>query len=139
MPIEDLIQREVQTLEPDATCIDAAKLMREEEIGSVVIEDDGVPLGIVTDRDLVARAMALGLDPEKTPVREVMSEEPIFLEGDRSIENATETMGEYGIRRLIIVDDEGMLEGLLSLDDLFQLLAEEVQLLARATTIVGIR
>ncbi len=136
MPIEDLIQREVETLGPEATCIEAATLMRDEEIGAIVVEEDGRPLGIITDRDLVARVVASGLDPQKTQIREAMSEEPIFLEEDRSIGNATRMMGEYGIRRLIVVDDDGELEGVVSLDDLLQMFADEFQALARATTIV---
>ncbi len=137
MPIADLIQREVHCLPPDATCQEAAKLMQSEDIGSVVIVADEQPVGIITDRDLVTRVLASGCAVDKTLIGDVMSCEPIFLEGDRSIERAIHTMEEYGIRRLIVVDDEGLLEGLISFDDLFQMLALQLRALAGATKIDG--
>ena len=64
MKVADLIQREVLSVRPDATCVEAARIMRDERVGSVVVVDNGQPLGIVTDRDLVIRSMASGGDPE---------------------------------------------------------------------------
>ena len=126
MPIEDLIQREVQTLPPDATCVDAAQLMAAQGIGTVVVVDDESPLGIVTDRDLVVRVIARGEKSETVTLREVMTDELIFLEGDRSIDTAIRTLRDQGIRRLVVADRQGRLEGLISIDDLLALLIAQL-------------
>lgn len=132
MSIESLLRRPVQTLPPDAPCREAAQLLRDERIGCVVVSEEERPLGIVTDRDLVVRVMASGLDPDKTPLRDVMSGEPVFLAGQRGIDQVVATMREQRIRRIPIVDAEGRLEGVVSLDDLLPLLAGQLGELAEA-------
>jgi CBS domain-containing protein len=134
MSVERLIRRPVRCLPPEASCQDAAKLMQSDEIGSIVVVADGRPAGIVTDRDLVTRVLATGKAPEETSIGSIMSRAPIFLEGDRNIQRAIETMKEFAIRRLIVVDEEGFLEGLVSLDDLLQILARDLQALAGSAT-----
>lgn len=131
MPIEDLIQRDPKTLGAQDTCEAAARAMRDQAIGCVVIEEDGRPIGIVTDRDLAIRVMATGDDPSKTPLESVMSGEPIFLKGRRSIEDAIQTMSEHRTRRLLLVDEKGRLEGVVSFDDLLPLLARQIVALAK--------
>jgi len=131
MALDQLIRRPVETLAPDSTCEEAARLMRDQEIGCVVVEDEGFPVGIVTDRDLVTRLLAEGVGPGKTPLSEVMSVDPIFLTEDRSVSKALETMANFSIRRLIVVDSDGALEGLVSLDDLLPLLASHFDALPR--------
>jgi CBS domain-containing protein len=132
MSIESLLRRPVQTLPPDTSCREAAKLLRDEGIGFVVVSEDERPLGIVTDRDLVVRVMASGLDPDKTPLRDVMSGEPVFLADERGIDQVVATMRQEHIRRIPIVDAEGRLEGVVSLDDLLPLLARQLGDLAEA-------
>jgi CBS domain-containing protein len=130
MDIDDLIRRPVHKLPPDATCQEAASLMRDENIGSVVVAEDGEPLGVVTDRDLVVRVIAAGESADKLCLRDVMSGEPIFLGDVRELDQVIATMREEGIRRMPIVDEEGQIEGLVSLDDLLLLLAEQLGSLA---------
>jgi CBS domain-containing protein len=132
MPIESLLRRPVCTLPPDATCQEAAQLLRDEGVGCVVVAQDQRPLGIVTDRDLVVRVMASGLDPEKTPLREAMSREPVFLAHRRSLGELVATMRQQRIRRVPVVNDEGRLEGVVTLDDLLPLLAGQLADLAEA-------
>jgi CBS domain-containing protein len=132
MPIERLIRRPVKTLPPDATCEEAAKLMRDENIGAVVVADEAKPLGVVTDRDLVVRVIAAGEPPEKVQLRDVMSGEPIFLGDKRSLDQAIAAMRDRAIRRLPIIDAEGQLEGLVSMDDLLVLLIDQLSGLAQA-------
>ena len=130
MPIQELLKREVQTLPPTASCAEAARLMRDERIGSVVVAEEERPLGILTDRDLVLRVMASGEDPEKVTVRDAMSTRPVFISGERGLRQAIETMHELAVRRLPVVDDDQKLVGLLSLDDMVVLLAEQLSSLA---------
>ena len=132
MSIESLLRRPVQTLPPDAPCREAAQLLRDEGVGCVVVSEDERPLGIVTDRDLVVRVMASGLDPDKTPLRDVMSGEPVFLADERGIDQVVATMRQERIRRIPIVDAEGRLEGVVTLDDLLPLLAQQLGELAEA-------
>jgi CBS domain-containing protein len=132
MSIESLLRRPVQTLPPDATCREAAQLLRDEGIGCVVVASEKRPLGIVTDRDLVVRVLASGRDPDKTALRDVMSGQPVFLAGERGIGQVVTTMREERVRRIPIVDAEGRLEGVVSLDDLLPLLAGQLADLAEA-------
>lgn len=132
MPIESLLRRPVQTLSPDTTCREAAQLLRDEGVGCVVVSEQERPLGIVTDRDLVVRVMASGRDPDKTQLRDVMSGEPVFLTDERSIGQVAATMRQERIRRIPVVDEDGRLEGVVSLDDLLPLLAGQLADLGEA-------
>jgi CBS domain-containing protein len=104
--------------------------MRDENIGAVVVAEEGVPLGIVTDRDLVVRVIAAGEEAHALTVGAVMSGEPIFLGDARNLDQVIATMRDQGIRRMPIVDDDGQLEGIISLDDLVVLLGEQISGLA---------
>jgi CBS domain-containing protein len=130
--IESLLRRPVCTLPPDAPCREAAQLLRDERVGCVVVSEDERPLGIVTDRDLTVRVMAAGLDPDKTPLREAMSGEPVFLASDRGLDQLIATMRHERVRRIPIVDAEGRLEGVVTLDDLLPLLAGQLGELGEA-------
>ncbi|HKK52709.1 MAG TPA: CBS domain-containing protein [Myxococcota bacterium] len=133
MSIESLLSRPVRMLPPDASCHEGAQVLRDEGVGCIVVaEDDGRPLGIVTDRDLVVRAMAAGRDPEKTELRAVMSGEPVFLAHERGIDQVIQTMQLQRVRRVPIVDAEGRLEGVVALDDLLPLLADQLSEMASA-------
>jgi CBS domain-containing protein len=131
MPIERLIKRPVQSLPPGASCAQAARLMRDTNVGSVVVTRDGQPLGMVTDRDLALRVIAEGQDAERLAIGEVMSSEPIYLSGARDIPQLLAAMRELGVRRIPIVDGEGRLSGVVALDDLLVLLAEQLGDLAQ--------
>jgi CBS domain-containing protein len=126
MTIAKLMRRPVQILSPDASCVEAASLMRDENIGSIIVAEDGRPLGVVTDRDLVTRVIATGGDPRRTSVRDVMSAEPLFVSGDRGLDQVLSAMRDFGVRRLPIVDENGRLCGLVSADDLLVLIADQL-------------
>lgn len=132
MGIEHLIQRGVETLPPDAPCVEAARLMREAAVGCVVVTEEGRPLGVVTDRDLVLRVMALGRDAAKEPLRDIMAGEPIFLGSERQVDEVLQTMAEQGVRRMPVVNEAGLLEGIITMDDLLLVLAGQMGRLADA-------
>ena len=91
----------------------AARQMRDLDIGALVIcGEDGRLLGIVTDRDIVVRAIAVGKDPKKTRISEVMSADPITVSADDDVEAAERIMRERQVRRLPVVED-GKLVGIL--------------------------
>jgi CBS domain-containing protein len=105
------------TLPSDASAEQAAQLMRDNDIGDVVVSDADNVLGIVTDRDLVVRVMAEGRDPQRTPLAEVYSEELVTAEPSTSISDAARLMRESAVRRLVVMDG-GRLAGVVSIGDL---------------------
>ena len=104
-------------LAPNASVSEAAGLMKTKNIGSVVILDEGWPVGILTDRDIVLRVVAVGLDPEATAVRQVMSKEPLMLDEHLDMPSALDALDKKGVRRALVVDEDMKLVGFFSLDD----------------------
>lgn len=128
MSVGRICSRIVQTVELDDTIVTAACRMRDEEVGTLVILDgEGRPQGIVTDRDLALRVCAEGRNPVRAEVREAMTAPVDAVTEDTSIDWALNRMAERKVRRLVVVDDDGVLVGLLSIDDVLELLAEEAQ------------
>ena len=114
--------REIMTANPDslpatASLLEAARKMRDKDIGSVVVTDNGSICGIVTDRDLSIRAIADGKDPKKTKLGEICSRSLKTLSPDDEAETAVKLMREQAIRRLPVVQD-GQAVGIVSLGDL---------------------
>jgi CBS domain-containing protein len=135
MPISEVCNREVVIVRAGDSVLEAARLMRQHHVGDVlVVEDRGgsrVPIGIVTDRDLVVEIMAAQLDPTAITVSDIMVSELVTVKESAGLFEAIEYMHAKGVRRLPVVDDSGGLVGILTLDDLLELLAEEMAALAR--------
>ncbi len=140
MTVGEICTRQVQSIGPDALLVDAAHRMREFHVGAlVVVEDrDGmlVPLGILTDRDIVVSVTAQG--PERIQsllVGDVVLPRLLTAQRTDSIFEALKQMRLHGVRRLPILDQDGSLFGILTLDDILAHLAEElgdaVKLIAR--------
>ncbi len=124
MPVKDLIQRKVVTIEPNDTVMLAAQRMKDKLVGSLVVLDGDKPVGIITDRDIAIRVVGAGKSPD-TPVEEVMTKDPITIRDDATFFELTKAFREAAVRRLIVVDKEGKLVGLISVDDVFELLTTE--------------
>jgi len=135
MPISEICNREVVVVQRDSTIAEAAKLMRQHHVGDVlVVEDRGgvrVRLGIVTDRDLVVEVMAPELDPVVITVGDIMVPELVTVKAHTGLFETIQYMRSKGVRRLPVVDDGGGLLGILTLDDLLELLAEELLALSK--------
>lgn len=124
--------RSVQTAAPDETVRQAARRMAQARVGSlVVVGPDQRPLGILTDRDLVLRCVADERNPDETQVGEVMTAPVDRVHESTPIETALSRMEGVDSRRLVVVDDEDRLAGLLALDDVLELLAEEAATIGR--------
>lgn len=133
MPIGEICTKKVITTLRGETAYDAARLMAEHNVGSVVVVDmDHKPVGMVTDRDLALKVVALGKDPKSVSIKEIMSQEAIFLSQDRGIFEATRLMREEAVRRIPIVDRDGKLVGIFTMDDLWMVLGEEMAQLSGA-------
>ena len=130
MPIQDLAREDVISASPDESVHELAKQMREETVGSIVITDDDEPVGIVTDRDLATRVLAEGEDPDDHTAEDVMTEDLCMAEPETGFYQAAEMMSENGVRRLPVCNDDDELVGIITADDLTELLADEQQQLA---------
>ena len=135
MPLSEICNREVIVVQRDDTGIEAAKLMRQHHVGDVVVvEDRGdvrVPVGIVTDRDLVVEIMAPELDQMVITAGDIMAPELATVKENIGLFEAIQYMRAKGVRRLPVVNLSGGLVGILTLDDLLELLAEELLALAK--------
>jgi CBS domain-containing protein len=112
--VGDIMTREPSSLRREATAAEAATLMKQEDCGSIPIVDGGRLVGIVTDRDIVIRAVAAGKDPKTLRIAEIMSADPITVSPDDSVDEASQIMAERQVRRLPVVQD-GRLVGLLAI------------------------
>jgi CBS domain-containing protein len=118
--------REVDVISPQESAQAAAARMHDRKVGTlVVIDEQRMPIGIVTDRDLTVRVLAEGRDGSQTTVAEVMSAAPATVSEQTPIEDALRLMRSGAFRRVPVDDEDGRLAGLLSLDDILDLLAEE--------------
>jgi CBS domain-containing protein len=115
MNIRDVMTTNPRTVSPQDTIQNAARIMRDEDTGAVPVVDNGRPVGIVTDRDIVVRAVADGqLD---RPVREIVSGEVVSARPDMTTKEAAQLMSDHQIRRLPVVENERLV-GIVSIGDL---------------------
>jgi CBS domain-containing protein len=115
--VEEIMTRDPRTVNAGDRVIDAARIMRDDDIGDVIVVENGNVEGIVTDRDIVVRDVAENRDPESTPVREVCTTGVEALEPGASVDDALRKMRDADIRRIPVVED-GRPVGIVSLGDL---------------------
>lgn len=116
--IQDIMTKQVHTVRTDETLLEVARIMRDRRIGDVlVVEDDGTLCGIVTDRDIVVRAVAASKPLDQTKAIEICSEDLVQVEPTASIEEIVRIMREHAIRRVPVVQDEKPI-GIVSIGDL---------------------
>ncbi|THE64320.1 CBS domain-containing protein [Salinadaptatus halalkaliphilus] len=130
MPIDNLARSDVVTATTDTSVQELATTMDDESVGSIVITDADEPIGIVTDRDLTLRVVGDGKRPDDITAEEVMSTDLCTIEADAGFYRATEFMSDHGVRRLPVTDDDSQLSGIITIDDLNELLADEHQQLS---------
>lgn len=134
MSLKTICNREVLIASKNDTIVEAAKLMRDYHTGDVVIveERNGLrfPVGIVTDRDIVIELIAKELDTNSVTLGDVMYREVTLAKEEDDVHETIKTMRQKGIRRLPVVNAEGALVGIITLDDLIDLIAEQLKDLA---------
>jgi CBS domain-containing protein len=118
-PLAVMMNRAIRTVGPDAPLAEAARLMREAQVGALFVVCEGAYLGVVSETDLVRKAMAQGLDPAQVPVRAVMSSPVITIESDCSAHDASDLMADKGIRHLAVTQD-GQVVGMISVRGLLR-------------------
>jgi CBS domain-containing protein len=117
MKVREAMTRDVKLVKPDQPISEAARLMAELDIGALPVEENDRLVGIITDRDIAVRAVALDRGPD-TKVSDVMSREVKYCFEDQTIDEVTQNMGELRIRRLPVLTRDKRLIGILSLGDL---------------------
>ena len=128
--LKDMMSRDVQVISPDMSIKEAAIKMRDGDFGMMPVGEDDRMIGTLSDRDIVIRAVADGLDAD-TKVRDVMSEGIAWAYEDDSVENAAKIMSEWQVRRLPVVDRDKRLVGIVALGD-FAVESSDIQPVAEA-------
>lgn len=130
MNVGEICNRKVVVCYRGTPLVEAARLMREHHVGSLVVVVDRlserVPVGIVTDRDIAVAVIAKGLDPKALSVGDVISEELLSVREQDGLADALRIMRGRGIRRLPVLTRSGALAGIVTLDDVLELLAEQL-------------
>lgn len=130
MSIGEYCNREVIIARRDESVLEAARLMRTHHVGAVVVveemNDKRYPVGVITDRDLVIEVMVNKLDPETVLIGEVVRENVVSVGESTSVFDAVQHMRARGVRRAPVTGRSGELVGIIAVDDLIALLAEEM-------------
>ena len=143
LTVGEVCSRSVTIAFRRTTLTGAAKLMRENHVGSLVVVDETgglhVVVGLLTDRDIVTAVVAAELDPVTLRVEDVMSIDLVTAREDDSLIDVMRTMRRKGVRRVPVVGGQGELIGLISLDDVLDVLSQELALLVAAIDSEGQR
>ncbi len=130
MPIGEICTRQVVIVKRKDSILEAARLMRRFHVGNVVVVDEAngrtVPVGILTDRDIVIEIIAKEVPLNSVFVEDVMSSDLMTLEEKRGIWDSIQCMRARGVRRIVVVNEGGSLVGIVSIDDLLELLSGEL-------------
>lgn len=120
MQVQELMTKSVKMIEPSTTLVEAAEIMRDEDTGALPVGTDRRPTGILTDRDIVVRALADYKDPAQVTAGEVMTPRLSTVYVDQDVREAAELMAKDQVRRLVVLDHNQDPVGVLSLGDLAQ-------------------
>jgi CBS domain-containing protein len=134
MSIANCACKDVVTLPEAASLSEAAKLMKQKNVGSIVVvknaENDLIPVGIITDRDIVTLSDAANVELNKVSVKDVVTKDLLVVKEDSNYHDAIQAMAEKGVRRAPVVDENGKLTGLISVDDLLVILIDKLSSLS---------
>lgn len=126
MSVADYCRRQTYTAERGLSAREAARRMQEVGVGSLIVVDGALPVGVVTDRDIALKVLCGRLDPDAVQVDELMEGPPVCVRENAPLGDAARTLRASALRRLPVVDDEGQLVGIITSDDLLALIAEEI-------------
>jgi CBS domain-containing protein len=116
--VRDIMVKDVVSIEPSASLADAARMMEDANVGMLPVVEDGKVLGVITDRDIVVRAVAREADPASTAVGDCLSINAIVAHPDWNSERALQTMAQAQVGRLPVLDDQDHLVGVVTLSSM---------------------
>jgi CBS domain-containing protein len=129
MKLKDICILDVACCTSEISILAAARMMRQQHTGDLIVIDDRdeerIPVGILTDRDIVIEVLGQGLDPAKATVADAMTTQLVVASGFEEVSLAIERMRAHGVRRVPVVDDDGCVMGIVTLDDMLKLHAEQ--------------
>lgn len=123
-------EKDLKTCTPDESVVKAAQKMREAHCGDVIVTSNEKVVGILTDRDLAIQCVAEGKAPETCKVKDYMTGDPVTLTTEDRGSEALEKMKSRGVSRVIVCDENGKPQGVVSADDLLGYISEELEKLA---------
>jgi CBS domain-containing protein len=123
--VAKVMSKSVMAVELNTNSKDCAKAMAKRGVSCAVITQKGSAIGIVTERDLVVKVLSEGIDPKNVLVRDIMSTPLITVPPEATLTDAAELMAQYRIRRLVVVEKEGALVGIVTTGDIARSLAEK--------------
>jgi CBS domain-containing protein len=118
MKIKDIMTKDIVCVDAKSTASDAAKKMKDQDVGTVLVIDENQLKGLVTDRAITTRTIAEEKDPRNVPITDIMTKDIIGCSEDDDVFEALQTMGKNKIRRLPVVNSESQLVGIVSLSDI---------------------
>ena len=116
--IRDVMTPNPTTVEPSTLVLEAAKVMKQQDVGPVPVTDGDRLVGVVTDRDIVLRVVADGKDPQSTTVGEIASSDLVTIDPQQNLDEALRLMAQHQVRRLPVVEEDGKLVGILAQADI---------------------
>jgi CBS domain-containing protein len=116
--IRDVMTRSPRTIDSAASAVDAARLMRDEDVGLIPIVESDRLVGTVTDRDIAVRLVAEGKSPETTRVADIASRELVTIDPGQDVDEAMRLMSKHQVRRLPVVEEDGKLVGIVAQADI---------------------
>jgi CBS domain-containing protein len=130
--LKQIAVKPVVTASARMTIAEAARAMKQKNVGALIVVNAGRPLGVLTDRDIAIDVVAAGTNPDAVRVEDVMRKKPATLREDLGLMDAARIFAKTGVRRLPVVDKAGRVSGIVALDDLMMLLGNEMGLVAGA-------
>ncbi len=127
MSIKTIMNIALHSISPEASVKEAAVKMSELRVGAIIVGEPENIIGIISERDLMNRVLALGLHPEKTLVKDIMTKNVITIDYDESSETAMKIMDEKALRHLPVVNKEGFCIGMLGARDLMRSMVETLE------------
>lgn len=137
MLLKEMCTPEVICCAPQTNALEAARLMRHKHVGDLVVVDDPdderLPLGVITDRDLVVEVLANGLDPSKTSLASLIHAPVVIANESEDTSQVIERMRTHGVRRIPVVDNRGAVVGIVTLNDLLHVVVSDARALLEIT------
>ena len=135
----EIVNRDLVTVEPHQSVLEAARRMEERDVGCVLVLSNGKPRGLITDRDIVLRCVAHNLDISDTTVENILTESLATVHLTDGIFDCIRKMREAGVRRIPVVGDDGKAVGIVTFDDFICILSQELSALTEGPLLHSIK